>query len=92
MWRRVELAARDDVDGLCALEVAARTAPTRRARSTMTRSDWDAALEEYYAEHDAIAARRGRPRPRAADVVETAGRGVAGAGRPSTTPRATTTG
>ena len=45
MFRRVELAAADDVEGLAALEPA---------RPTMTRREWDAALDAYYAEHDHI--------------------------------------
>ena len=52
MFRRVELVARDDLDGLMALERAAadRTEPAREV--VMTRSAWDAAIEDYYAEHD----------------------------------------
>jgi hypothetical protein len=55
MWRRVELCARDDLDGLMRLErdAADRTDPP--AEVTMTRSRWDDALEAYYAEHDSIA-------------------------------------
>jgi len=41
-WRRVDLAARDDVAGLAALG------------GGMTGEDWDAALESYYAEHGEI--------------------------------------
>jgi hypothetical protein len=41
-WRRVELAARDDVAGLAALG------------GGMTGEEWDAALGSYYAEHGAI--------------------------------------
>jgi len=54
MFRRVELVARDDLDGLMALERAAadRIDPPREV--VMTRSAWDAALEEYYAEHDTV--------------------------------------
>ncbi|WP_244927898.1 DEAD/DEAH box helicase [Nocardioides sp. W7] len=54
MWRRVELVARDDLTGLMALERAAadRTDPPRAV--VMTRSAWDAAIEEYYAEHDQV--------------------------------------
>jgi hypothetical protein len=54
MFRRVELVARDDLDGLMALERAAadRTDPAREV--VMTRSAWDAALEDYYAEHDRV--------------------------------------
>ncbi|MFC4785204.1 DEAD/DEAH box helicase [Nocardioides sp. MAHUQ-72] len=54
MFRRVELVARDDLDGLMALERAAadRTEPAREVE--MTRSAWDAAIEDYYAEHDRV--------------------------------------
>jgi superfamily II RNA helicase len=54
LFRRVELAARDDLDGLVAMERAAadRLDPPRSV--VMTRSAWDAALEEYYAEHDSL--------------------------------------
>lgn len=54
MWRRVELCARDDLDGLMRLErdAADRTEPP--ADVVMTRSRWDDALEAYYADHDAI--------------------------------------
>ncbi|MDQ4054788.1 MAG: DUF3516 domain-containing protein [Actinomycetota bacterium] len=54
MWRRVELVARDDLDGLMAVERANadRTDPPREV--VMTRSAWDQAIEEYYAEHDEV--------------------------------------
>jgi len=54
MWRRVEMVARDDLDGLMAVERAAadRTDPARAV--VMTRSAWDAAIEDYYAEHDEV--------------------------------------
>src|SRR3712207_6169474 len=54
MFRRVSLAARDDLDGLAALERAdaERLEPPREV--LMTRSKWDEALEAYYAEHDSI--------------------------------------
>jgi superfamily II RNA helicase len=54
MWRRVELVARDDLDGLVRLERAAadRLEPPREV--VMGRSVWDAAIEEYYDEHDAV--------------------------------------
>lgn len=54
MWRRVDLVARDDLDGLMALERAAadRTDPPREV--VMTRSTWDAAIEDYYAQHDTV--------------------------------------
>lgn len=41
LWRRVELVARDDVAALAALE----------EEPAFTAEDWDAALEDYYAEH-----------------------------------------
>lgn len=54
MWRRVELVARDDLDGLMAVERASadRVEPPREV--LMTRSAWDEALEGYYAEHGRI--------------------------------------
>jgi superfamily II RNA helicase len=54
MFARVQLAARDDLDGLVRLErqAADRTDPPREV--VVGRSVWDAALEEYYAEHDTI--------------------------------------
>ncbi|WP_340540658.1 DEAD/DEAH box helicase [Nocardioides sp. GXZ039] len=54
MWRRVDLVARDDLDGLMALERAAadRLDPPREV--VMTRSAWDEGIEAYYAQHDAV--------------------------------------
>ncbi len=54
MWRRVQLVARDDVDGLAALEEsdAARFDPPRDV--VVTQEVWDAAIEGYYAEHDLV--------------------------------------
>jgi hypothetical protein len=54
MWRRVELVARDDVDGLAALEAtdAERVDPPREV--VMTRTAWDVAIGDYYAEHDEV--------------------------------------
>ena len=54
MFRRVVLAARDDLDGLAALERADadRVDPPREV--VMTRAGWDEALESYYAEQDSI--------------------------------------
>jgi hypothetical protein len=54
MWRRVELAARDDVDGLAALELTNAGLAEPPLEVSMTRADWDAALEGYYAEHDEV--------------------------------------
>ena len=44
MWRRVDLVARDDLDGLEELE----------PEPTFGRGDWDRAIEDYYAEHDRV--------------------------------------
>ena len=52
--RRVELAARDDVDGLAALEAATAELADPPLDVGMTRADWDAGLEGYYADHDQI--------------------------------------
>ncbi len=54
MWRRVELVARDDVDGLAALETAAAERTDPPGEVAMGRAAWDAALEEYYAEHGTV--------------------------------------
>jgi superfamily II RNA helicase len=45
MFRKVELAASDDVDGLVSLEPAG---------TVMTRAAWDAALGDYWDDHDEI--------------------------------------
>jgi len=54
MWRRVELVARDDLGRLTLLEEtdAARLDPPREV--VMTRSAWDAAIEDYFDEHDYV--------------------------------------
>ncbi|WP_153398590.1 DUF3516 domain-containing protein, partial [Ornithinicoccus halotolerans] len=54
MFRRVELAARDDVDGLAALEAAVAARPEPAREPVLSADDWDAALEAYYDEHDEI--------------------------------------
>ena len=54
MFRRVELVARDDLDGLMAMERAAADRTDPPADVVMTRSAWDEALEAYYAEHDRV--------------------------------------
>jgi superfamily II DNA/RNA helicase len=54
LWRRVELAARDDVDGLAALEAATAELADPPLAVTMTRAAWDAGLEAYYADHDEV--------------------------------------
>ena len=54
LFRRVELVARDDLDALVRLEKqnAERVDPPREV--VMTRSAWDAALEEYFTEHEEL--------------------------------------
>ncbi|WP_114424586.1 DEAD/DEAH box helicase [Nocardioides houyundeii] len=54
MFARVVAVARDDLDALMRLErdAADRVDPPRQV--VMTRSRWDEALEEYYAEHDTV--------------------------------------
>jgi hypothetical protein len=54
MFRRVQLVARDDLDGLMALERAGADRTDPPGEVVMTRSAWDAAIEDYYAEHDAV--------------------------------------
>jgi hypothetical protein len=54
MFRRVQLVARDDLDGLMALERATSERTDPPGEVVMTRSAWDAAIEGYYAEHDEV--------------------------------------
>ncbi len=54
MFRRVQLAARDDVDALAALELAEAERTEPPGEVVMDRAAWDRALEDYYAEHDSI--------------------------------------
>jgi len=54
MWRRVELVAHDDLDGLVAMEQAAAERTDPPGEVVMTRSAWDEALAEYFAEHDDV--------------------------------------
>lgn len=54
MFRRVELVARDDLDGLMALERAAADRTDPPGEVVMTRSVWDEGIEAYYAEHDEV--------------------------------------
>ncbi len=54
MWRRVELAARDDLAGLYAVELAAAALCDPAAPVVMDRAAWDEALGSYWAEHDEI--------------------------------------
>ncbi|QIG43405.1 DUF3516 domain-containing protein [Nocardioides anomalus] len=54
LWRRVELAARDDVDALAALETATAELADPPLEVVMTRADWDDALAAYWEDHDEI--------------------------------------
>jgi hypothetical protein len=79
MFRRVELVARDDLDGLMALERSAadRTEPPREVG--MTRSAWDEAIEAYYGEHDTLGTSGDARGPSLLDVEPATGQPV-GAG------------
>ncbi len=52
LWRRVELVARDDVRALAALDRA--DAERLEQDPLMDASAWDAAIEDYYAEHEEV--------------------------------------
>jgi hypothetical protein len=54
MFRRVQLAARDDLDGLVALERASAELVDPPSQIVMTRTAWDSALDGYFSEHDTI--------------------------------------
>jgi superfamily II RNA helicase len=54
MWARVEAVSRDDLATLVALEEAAAARIDPPGEVVMTRSAWDEALEEYYAEHGSV--------------------------------------
>lgn len=54
MFRRVELCARDDLDGLMRMERATADLFDPARDIGMPRSAWDEALEAYFEEHDAI--------------------------------------
>jgi hypothetical protein len=73
LWRRVELAARDDVDGLAAVESTTAGLVEPPLEVHMSRADWDAALEGYYADHDEVRLDADARGP-AMLVVEEAGR------------------
>ncbi len=92
MFRRVELVARDNLDGLMAMERAAADRTDPPGEVVMTRSVWDAGDRGVLRRARHGAARRRRPRPGAARRSPQAGPDLAGAADASTTPRATTTG
>jgi Domain of unknown function (DUF3516) len=71
MFRRVELVARDDLDGLMAMERAAADRTDPPGEVVMTRSAWDEALEEYYAEHDRVLLDADARGPALLAIVET---------------------
>lgn len=70
MFARVQLCARDDLDGLVRIEreAADRVDPPRAV--VMGRSVWDEALEAYYAEHDTIATDADARGPSYLSIVE----------------------
>ena len=87
MFRRVDLAARDDLDGLDPARAGVRGPGRATAEVEMTRSAWDAALEEYYAEHDTVGTGADARGPTCSGSPRRARRGGSGrCGRPSTTP------
>ena len=55
MWRRVELAARDDVQGLYAAERVAAALTDPPSELVMDAAAWDEALGGYWAEHAEVA-------------------------------------
>jgi hypothetical protein len=54
MFRRVQLVARDDLDGLMALDHATAERTDPPGEVVMTRSAWNAAIDDYYSEHDEV--------------------------------------
>jgi hypothetical protein len=54
MFRKVQLASRDDADGLAQLEAAAAALTDPPGKVTMTADSWEAALGAYWDEYDAI--------------------------------------
>ncbi len=54
LWRRVELVARDDLDGLMTMGRADADRTEPPGEVLMTRSAWDEAIEAYYADHDRV--------------------------------------
>ena len=54
MFKRVELAARDDVDALAAMDEAVAASTDPRTEIVMDADAWDADLGAYYDEHDEI--------------------------------------
>ncbi len=54
MWRRVELAARDDINALYAVERVSAALTEPPSSVVMDTAAWDAALGDYWAEHDEV--------------------------------------
>jgi hypothetical protein len=54
MWRRVELAARDDINALYAVERVSAALTEPPGSVVMDAAAWDAALGDYWAEHDEV--------------------------------------
>ena len=92
MLRRVELAARDDVDGLAALEARGRRPTDPPLEVVMTRVGLGRGARGLLRRARRDPARRRRPRARRCWRVEDDRPGVAGPADPRTTRRATTTG
>nr|WP_237448685.1 DEAD/DEAH box helicase [Nocardioides flavescens] len=73
LWRRVELAARDDVDALAALETAAAGLAEPPLAVVMDRAAWDEALAAYWDDHDEIRLDADAHGPAHLDVEATTG-------------------
>jgi hypothetical protein len=54
MFQKVQLASRDDVDGLAQLEAAAAALTDPPGKVTMAADAWEAALGAYWDEYDSI--------------------------------------
>jgi len=70
MFRRVELAARDDPDALATLEARAAGLSDPPVAVVMDGDRWDAALADYYEEHDDIGIDASARSPKMLQVTE----------------------
>ncbi|MDT9592233.1 DUF3516 domain-containing protein [Nocardioides zeae] len=73
LFAQVQRFARDDLDGLVRAERAAADRATTQRRVLVGRSVWDAALEDYFAEHDEVRLGADARGPSLLDVVEMRG-------------------
>ncbi len=80
LWQRVELAARDDLERLTALEVAAAELADDGRGHVMGHEDWDVALGDYWEEHDRIGTDQDARGPHHLHIEETRGPAPGGPG------------